>query len=1319
MEDAILTGVEPNVLFFLDDSTTMTMSMKGQMPVFLSFTDSVMQNSWPIMRDANFRAELLKDLTYGTGTRTVSEGTTTAQAARLDNNGLTLPFVSPHLGTERTGFLNNTNIASERVGYTRWGRDLDAANNIIGDPDCYYSPDPYKPYVLTFRNRTFAEWDGTGSLPAGFPADLASYLPEGAKAGEPVPLDLADIHLVPNDSKMYKMKLVLWRILSRENAEMLSKLRLGVATTFGDHLWGVVARSPTIRRPPFRRNEAAQLHNFYKGNNSDEFWASHNGTPQWIHFPHGAAPNGYSGIYPGSHNDAVEYDSTEGVYSGVVNNYYQNGPNAERHAERAMLRVPFDFMYSLNPDGTYRPSASLISFRELIDGIEQMDFGNNVNVNDRFANDELQPSSLPNLSRLFYGHDGYHVSNGVNQPVLNNQKAVAYAQGANNTQTQHTGIFESLNYTGWHSSVTMKRFRNIEGLMTGTALGTFLDFFAPLNSNILPFTTAPEANDTRGYFPVTGSCQPNWVIVFTGGDDRESGDGVQQSLLKLYENSKEMRGRYWSGTEWIEKTHVMDDPIRTIFVGMMSTESADLDGDPYADDAATDSSAKRVRKAVRRMAHAGQPHPDGTLNTDIEPYFADNTADLLNALQSILLQIRTERFAGGAPVILDPYEDEGTANRALFSASYEVHMLRQWGSSFARYSLPDDPDADSTLVWEAEKLMYDRRDTREIYTSRGTAETSDAAVDGLRTMDDSTFASRAGVPEADGARFKDWLFGYSGEVGILGDMEHSGVTIVDNDDDTPPGIPNRERRIYLQTNRGVLHSLKYETGVEAWAFIPPNIFQNRIRDQKFLLGATWIEGDGYSMLASRPLVLLDGMLAPNDITVDGLARTYMVGALGWGGNGFYAMDVTSAGATPNFLWAIDNARYAETEPKPLDGVKRWGAAAAGNKNDYDYSDLGLTIVAPEFRVTKNADVGILPGGLGYNFGADSHGKAFYVFEPKNGRIIKKIGTGNGYVGPGTMGMGITPVTYVTSGKDGDGTIKTLRFFTGDSEGNVLYCDTTAKPADWELKSVFRLRTAEDKPVALTKALEIGKVNDASNDGEKTRWIFGGTADLMVPDFSEERGLRNDEQYIFGLNLTRAMAEPSPASVSDLVRLKYMKTNPDFIPSYGEEGAQAEVLPGARGWALKLRPKLPHDTLPTDAEYVTASPFLYGGVVYVGTFIPRTRHPDDQEQCRDLGDGKLYALDPLTGASKWKGNEQALLFNNIKIVGLSASKGKLFIGIKALSPGALDDLKASKKFDFRSHGKGAILELSAADIPTVTKTSLEPEVPHLQYWREVF
>jgi outer membrane protein assembly factor BamB len=432
------------------------------------------------------------------------------------------------------------------------------------------------------------------------------------------------------------------------------------------------------------------------------------------------------------------------------------------------------------------------------------------------------------------------------------------------------------------------------------------------------------------------------------------------------------------------------------------------------------------------------------------------------------------------------------------------------------------------------------------------------------------------------------------------------------------------------------------------------------------------------------------------------------------------MDVTAAESTPRFLWAIENARYDTQEVDPLDGVRRWGGAASGSKNDYDYSDLGMTIAATEIRVTdkRPQGVGVLPGGLGYYYGGDSQGKAFYLFEPMTASVIRKITTTSGFTAPAgrVLGMGIAPVTYINE----SASVKTKEFFTSDSEGNVLYCDTTDEPASWNLRSIFQLRTTTgDRPVAITKALEVGSKGNE-------RWVFGGTSDLMAPDSSEtpERKLTNDEQFIFGLRLTdnpNMDGTVTPIVTNDLTALKYMADG-IFPPWSGAQtGDQVDLPAGAKGWHLKLRDKVVHATDPTDPEYVTTSPFLYQGVLMVSTFIPRTRHPDDAEKCPELGDGKLYALDPITGKSAWPAGKQAVVFDNIKIAGISAVDGKLLLGVKPLRPGALDALAIKGELSqFSVLAEGTAISLGALGTAgSGEPTGIEYDIPQLQYWKERF
>jgi hypothetical protein len=257
-------------------------------------------------------------------------------------------------------------------------------------------------------------------------------------------------------------------------------------------------------------------------------------------------------------------------------------------------------------------------------------------------------------------------------------------------------------------------------------------------------------------------------------------------------------------------------------------------------------------------------------------------------------------------------------------------------------------------------------------------------------------------------------------------------------------------------------------------------------------------------------------------------------------------------------------------------------------------------------------------------------------------------------------------------------------------------------------------------VAIPNGYALGKL------GSESRWLFGGTADVMAPGM---RTLSNSEQYIFGLNLLNLdLSYPSGntsdlRATSDLTPLKYIQSDPPLQPVWAGEAAGDQPAVGKYGWRLRLRPRISDPKRPTEAEYVTAAPFIYDNTLYVSTFTPHAWQLGTQERCRNIGDGKLYALDPMTGASKWKDDkgkpQQSYVLENVKVVGIAASRGKLFLGVKALNPEAIKAFDRHRELrNPKLHANGSVVEVGAADGPK-TAPNIEPIVPHLQYWREIF
>jgi hypothetical protein len=91
---------------------------------------------------------------------------------------------------------------------------------------------------------------------------------------------------------------------------------------------------------------------------------------------------------------------------------------------------------------------------------------------------------------------------------------------------------------------------------------------------------------------------------------------------------------------------------------------------------------------------------------------------------------------------------------------------------------------------------------------------------------------------------------------------------------------DRAPRVYVGANDGMLHAFNANNGQEKWAYVPSMLLPKMKR------------------LAGRPYshtYFVDGSITVQDAFVNGVWRTVLVGSLGAGGRGLYALDVTSPG----------------------------------------------------------------------------------------------------------------------------------------------------------------------------------------------------------------------------------------------------------------------------------------------------------------------------------------------------------------------------------------------------------------------------------------
>ncbi|EMU3256472.1 pilus assembly/adherence protein PilC, partial [Neisseria gonorrhoeae] len=267
---------------------------------------------------------------------------------------------------------------------------------------------------------------------------------------------------------------------------------------------------------------------------------------------------------------------------------------------------------------------------------------------------------------------------------------------------------------------------------------------------------------------------------------------------------------------------------------------------------------------------------------------------------------------------------------------------------------------------------------------------------------------------------------------------------------------------------------------------------------------------------------------------------FMFGAMGLGGRGAYALDLTK----------IDNSN--------LTGVSMFDVKNESKNNGVK---LGYTVGTPQIGKIRNGKyAAFLASGYAAKDIVSSDNKtALYVYDLKDtlGTPIAKIDV------PGGKG-GLSSPTLVD--KDLDGIVDIA--YAGDRGGNMYRFDLSSdKPSEWTVRTIFQ----GTKPI--TSAPAVSRLAD------KRVVIFGTGSDL-----SEEDVLDTDEQYIYGIfdddEGTGTVKGTVKVTVQNgtgggLLEQVLSEENKTLFLNKRSDGS------GSKGWAVKL----------TGGQRVTVKPIV--------------------------------------------------------------------------------------------------------------------------------
>ncbi|HEZ2179826.1 TPA: pilus assembly protein, partial [Neisseria meningitidis] len=283
---------------------------------------------------------------------------------------------------------------------------------------------------------------------------------------------------------------------------------------------------------------------------------------------------------------------------------------------------------------------------------------------------------------------------------------------------------------------------------------------------------------------------------------------------------------------------------------------------------------------------------------------------------------------------------------------------------------------------------------------------------------------------------------------------------------------------------------------------------------------------------------VDGGFVLRQVERDGKTRVFMFGAMGFGGRGAYALDLTKADGSDPKQASLFDVKHDNN-----------------GKNSNNSVQLGYTVGTPQIGKTHNGKyAAFLASGYATKTIDDQTNKtALYVYDlESSGTLIKKIEV------PNSKG-GLSSPTLVD--KDLDGTVDIA--YAGDRGGNMYRFDLSGNnPNSWTVRTIFE----GNKPI--TSAPAISQLKD------KRVVIFGTGSDL-----SEDDVLSTSEQYIYGIFDDDTVANNVNVKLSGLggglLEQKLSEENKTlFLTDYKRSDGS-----GDKGWVVKLK----------DGQRVTVKP----------------------------------------------------------------------------------------------------------------------------------
>ncbi|WP_313514409.1 PilC/PilY family type IV pilus protein [Pseudomonas sp.] len=405
--------------------------------------------------------------------------------------------------------------------------------------------------------------------------------------------------------------------------------------------------------------------------------------------------------------------------------------------------------------------------------------------------------------------------------------------------------------------------------------------------------------------------------------------------------------------------------------------------------------------------------------------------------------------------------------------------------------------------------------------------------------------------------------------------------------------------LYVGANDGMLHAFNASTGAEVFAFVPTAVIPNLNR----LTASDYGKEQG-----TEHQYFVDGTPVISDVYYGGSWHKVLVGSLGGGGRGMFALDITNP-SSPSLLWEL------------------------GSDTD---SDMGYSVARPTIARLHNGKwVALVPNG--YESGSAGAYKAvLFVVDIATGSVLKKLTatpTLTSADSPDSLGNGLSRL--FVADVNGDGIADYA--YGGDLLGNLWRFDL--------------LNTAASAPLTASAAESTyavafgGQPLWVSRDASGVRQPITAAPNLVahpsgtgyLVEFGTGRYLTTTDktstqkQAVYGIWDRKTAGQATTSSLSgakvrsnlqqqSLTATTYSGSTAYTLTSNGitwYSGGTADANVNKWGWYMDF---------PVNGERLIYDMTLYGDGLVLSTVTPQTG------SCSAGLSGTVYALDPQNGGA---------------------------------------------------------------------------------------